>query len=548
MKLFEAVGRYLAEERNYQPIFGLLGDANLGYMGAFIERESGKYIAAAHEGGAVSMGDGWARTTDRVAVVTVTHGPALTNTLTALTEATKSNTPMVILSGSTPEVNEHYQYIDMEGFARLAGAGFLKVRNAREVFTILDRAFTRAAADSSPVLVDIPSSLLRSTVEYRSPRIPTLRGRQRLPDPEAVKEAAELLMSASRPLLIVGRGAVASEAREELLKLSRAVNAPLVTTLLAKDYFEGEAENLGVLGGLSLPPVHPYMEKVDVVISFGASLNGFTTNEFSMLDGRTLIQTDINPIALSGFGPATHAILSDSKSMATALLAYVESAEIKDTSADYMTEIAQARHREAKDLYTSTTGDGFVDMRDATRWLSDVLPEGSQQVCDVGRFGYSTWPHITVDPARWFYIGGFGSIGLGLASAIGISTARKKSPTALYVGDGGMMQGFAELSTAVRHKLPLIVMVLNDECYGAEYLKLQQFDVASDHSMMEWPSFAEVAKSVGAHALRATSMEDLDCAGKMISEEQFPLVIEVMADPNKVPNSPGIKPVKNGAS
>src|SRR5699024_9445445 len=100
MRLFEAVGRYLAEERNKDPVFGLLGDANLGYMGAFVERENGNYIAAVHEGGAVSMGDGWARSTGKVAVVTVTHGPALTNTLTALTEATKSKTPIVLLSGS----------------------------------------------------------------------------------------------------------------------------------------------------------------------------------------------------------------------------------------------------------------------------------------------------------------------------------------------------------------------------------------------------------------------------------------------------------------
>lgn len=542
MKVFEAVGRYLAEERNEGPVFGLLGDANLGYMGAFVERENGNYVSAVHEGGAVSMGDGWARSTGNVAVVTVTHGPALTNTLTALTEATKSNTPMVLLTGSTPEVNEHYQYVDLEGFARLADAGFLKVRNAEELLTILDRAFTRAAAERLPILVDIPAGLLRSDVNYRAPRIPMLKGRQRRPDSESVQEAMQVLLAANRPLLVVGRGAVESGAREELLRLSRAVNAPIATTLLAKDYFEGEPENLGILGGLSTPPLLSYLTDVDAVMSFGASLNGFTTNEFTMLEGRTLIQTDIDPGALSGFGPATHAILADSRSMATAMLDSIYSGRFEQDPADYMKELAQAPHRESKDLYKSSTGNGFVDMRDATRWMSQILPEGSQQVCDVGRFGYSTWPHITVDPERWFYIGGFGSIGLGLASAIGISAAVPEKPTALYVGDGGIMQGIAELSTAVRNELPLVVMVLNDECYGAEYLKLQQFEAASDHAMMTWPSFAEVAESLGAHAVRATSMEDLDAAASKIAQGEFPLLIEVMADPSEVPNSPGVIP------
>src|SRR5699024_5027753 len=135
-----------------------------------------------------------------------------------------------------------------------------------------------------------------------------LKGQQRRPDSESVKKATQMLLAANRPLLVVGRGAVESGARQELLNLSRAVNAPLATTLLAKDYFEGEPENLGILGGLSMPPLLSYLSNVDTVMSFGASLNGFTTKEFSMLEGRTLIQTDIDPGAFSVFGPATHAI------------------------------------------------------------------------------------------------------------------------------------------------------------------------------------------------------------------------------------------------
>src|SRR5699024_779111 len=103
-----------------------------------------------------------------------------------------------------------------------------------------------------------------------------------------------------------------------------------------------------------------------------------------------------------------------------------------------------------------------------------------------------------------------------LAAAIGASIADPNNVTALYVGDGGIMQSLAELSTAVRHRLPLVVMVLNDQCYGAEYLKLQQFEVSSDHAMMEWPSFADVAKSLGAHGIRATDTGDLDLAASMI--------------------------------
>src|SRR5699024_7501298 len=110
MRVYEAVARYLAEERDGRPVFGLMGDANLGYLGAYMEHEGGRYIGAALEGGAVSMADGWSRQTEGVGVVSLTHGPALTNTLTALTEAVRSHSPIVLLAGSPPEVNGHFQY------------------------------------------------------------------------------------------------------------------------------------------------------------------------------------------------------------------------------------------------------------------------------------------------------------------------------------------------------------------------------------------------------------------------------------------------------
>src|SRR5699024_5993733 len=131
---------------------------------------NGQFIAAALEGSAVSMGDGWARSSGDVAVVSITHGPALTNTLTALIEAVKSRSSMVLLTGSTPDVHDHFQFVDIEGFARYAGAGFVKVRPAAELYSALDKAFTLANTGQMPIILDIPHRILRSKVEYRSPR------------------------------------------------------------------------------------------------------------------------------------------------------------------------------------------------------------------------------------------------------------------------------------------------------------------------------------------------------------------------------------------
>lgn len=286
------------------------------------------------------------------------------------------------------------------------------------------------------------------------------------------------------------------------------------------------------------------MADVDVVLTFGASLNTHTTDGYELLADRVVIQSDVWPQAHGSYGPVDQAIVADAKALAVALLERLRESELEAPRAAYMDRVVEAPYRESKDLYTSTTGDGFIDMRDASSWFSSVLPEGATQVCDVGRFVYSVWPHITVDPERWIYPGATGSIGLGTATAVGAAAANPdpEAPTGLYVGDGGLMQGLVELNTAVRHDLPLIVLVLNDNCYGAEFPKLGFYGSSGERAFFEWPSFAEVARSLGAHGVRATNMEELEEAAEAIREKKFPLLIEVIADPVKVAIRPGLAP------
>lgn len=215
MKLYEAVANYLADERAGRPLFGLMGDANLTFLGLYEDRHGGSYISAALEGGAVSMADGWARATGEVGVATVTHGPALTNTLTALAEAVRARTALVLLAGSPPDVNGHFQYTDIEGFAKFAGAVFVKVRKDRELLPMLDKAFAHAATASTPVVIDIPFDLMRNEVDYRAPKLPDRAGARPRPDADSVDEALARLVSAKRPLIVAGRGAVSSGARTE---------------------------------------------------------------------------------------------------------------------------------------------------------------------------------------------------------------------------------------------------------------------------------------------------------------------------------------------
>lgn len=544
MRAFEAIARFLAEERAGKPVFGLMGDANLAYIAAYREQHNGLYSSPVLEGAAVSMADGYSRMSGHVGVASVTHGPAVTNTLTALTEAARGRSPIVMLTGDLPaHINDHFQYVDIQGVARVAGAHFERVNSITTLLGTLNKAFTRAASARLPVVVDIPHSLLTAEVEWVDMIPGPFEPQGFAPDEDTIDRILGPLLSARRPLIIAGRGVIESGGRNEVLELARTVNAPVMTSLLGKDLFTGEPENLGIHGGLSTPSGIAYMAEADVVLSFGASLNNWTTDYYALLKDKTVIQTDVDAARFARYGPIADMVLADAKQLASALVDRINDADMRPGREAYMEQIAADPNRERRDTFRSTTRNGAVDMKEAALRLSAAMPPGTINVSDIGRHNHSTWPHIQVTPGRWTLAGSFGSIGLGTATGLGASYHDRTVPTVVWAGDGGAMQGLIEMSTAVRHDIPLILVVMNDQCYGAEYVKLQTAGVSEKNAFFEWAPLSEVAESLGARSIRVTDSAGLDRAVDLVAEGNYPLVIEVMADPADVVEEASVGPL-----
>lgn len=555
MKLHQAISKFLANERAGKPVFGLMGDANLAYLGDFIERDGGHYTPVVLEGGAVLAATGYARFSGELGVATVTHGPALTNCLTALTEAVRGNTQLVLLTGDTPDVNEFFQYVDIQGFAHSAGAGFERVKTPDTALATLRKAFTRAQLDHKPIVVDIPLPFITAEVDYALQTIPPCTIQRTAPDPDRVDDALGLILGAKRPLLLAGRGAVLSAASAAILNLARLVGAPVTTSLLGREQFLGEPENLGIFGTLATASAIDYMGQADVVLSFGASLNNWQTDDYRLLDDKHVIQVDTDPLALGTYGPIDVGLVGDARATALALTARAREAGQESAKPAYLAKIAADDQRERRDnTFIDTTGGGYVDARLAALRIDAALPAGARQLSDVGRFSLAVWPHITPSPGNWDYAGYFGSIGLGIGTAVGAAHVDSNVPTIVWAGDGGTMQGLIEVNTAVRQRLPLIVVVLNDGCYGAEYMKLAAVGSSPETSFVPWPSLANAAEGLGAHGLRVTTAEELDqaaaavreLAGRAAAGEDgiTPLLIEVVCDPHAMPNTPSIAPVQ----
>jgi acetolactate synthase-1/2/3 large subunit len=537
MKVHEAVAMALAQHGT-DTIFGLMGDANMLYLTDFVRDQHGRFIGATHECAGVSMADGYSRVSGNVGVVSVTHGPALTNTLTALVEATRNRSRLLLITGETPWQDRHLQFIDIRGVIAPTGAGYERVYQSADVVAAVGRALRRIDAERRPIVLDVPFDLLlqgtpgASADSIRSSRIAGLPApTDAIPDPATLDQALGLLASARRPVIVAGRGAVQADAREPLVRLAHAAGASLSTSLLAKDLFRGVQGNLGICGTVSSKVTARELAGSDCVLVFGAGLNQYTAA--ALPEGAKIIQCDADSAAFGACTPIDLPILGDARAVASAMAQALSGSGIsrsQERLARLESEITSAGPGAD---FTDASDDETVDLRSAMIRIDEVLPAERIVVTDVGRFMQAPWCYLHVnDPRNFVHSCNFGSIGLGMGTAIGAAVAAPDLPVVAVLGDGGFMMNMSDLSTAIRQRLHLLVVVANDGAYGAEYRKLTAYGVDPAYSLSSWPDFSAVAEAMGGRSLNVSSVKDIDgLADLMPALESGPVLINLMLNP-----------------
>ena len=533
----DAVAQALVDH-GVDTVFAVLGDGNL-FIGENLQRQHGtNLIGATHEANAVCMAEGWAKASGKLGVASVTHGPGLTNTITALVEGVKNETPMLVVAGDTPVENEqHLQNLDQHALVTATGAGFQPVRNAETIAEDVSTAIRRAHSERRPIVLNVPLNIEWDEVEYVS-RPPLNPSPVRLaPDPDQLDTALGIIASSTRPLILAGRGAVKSGAKDALLRLGETLGAPLATSLLGTGYFEGEPFNLGIHGTLSHEVAGETLAIADCVIAFGASLNFFTTDYQTLLAGKRVVHVDIDARHIDRHVTVDAGVVGDAAVVASAMNDLLNEAEHKASS--FRTNELKSR-LEAFDpaqAFEDKSYEGAVDPRTLTRRLEAGLPKERQVVVDAGRFMLDALTISVPKPENLVTSHGFGAIGLGMSTAIGAAVARPTLPTIVCIGDGGyMMGGLTELSTAVHLGLDLIVIVYNDGSYGAEHIQLVSKGMDPTASLHEWPDFCAVAESMGCQTMRIESLDDIDAAIDVVKNRTpgRPVLIEARTDPDVV--------------
>ena len=514
-------------------VFGLMGDANLFMVDHFVRGCGGRFVPAAHEGSSVLMALAYAHVTGKVGIATVTHGPALTNCATALTEGVRGHLPIVLIAGDTPVANpRHLQSIDQREVVKATGAGFVQVRTPETVSADLARAFYNARVERRPVVLNVPADFMWQEVVHETRVLNVFDNPGAAAEGDILDQAIGMIASARRPLILAGGGAI--HARDQIIALADRLEAPLATTLKAKGLFNDHPYNMDIFGTLSTPAAYDLIAKSDCVICFGTALHDFTTDRGKLMQKKRIIQVDIEPRAIGGGVHPDAALVADAGLTADTIVHWLNEAEIPPSG---FTRELDIETLTAHPIGSTKTGEGFVNYVYALERLEAALPKDRVLVTDGGRFMTEVWCRVSVpDPTSFVVTANFGAIGQGLQEAIGAGVGCSDRPVVLFTGDGGfMMGGINEFNTAVRLGLNLIIIVANDSAYGAEHIQFLDRKMDPGLSLFDWPSFAGIARALGGHGIEVRSNEDLEAALQAIGTNDRPLLIELCLDPHDVP-------------
>ena len=517
-------------EHGVDTVFGYPGGQVIPLYDALYDAPL-KNVLTAHEQGAVHAADGYARASGRVGVCIATSGPGATNIVTGLATAYLDSVPLVAITGQVPVSNlgrDSFQEIDIVGVTVPITKYNALVRRSEDLVSILRKAFAVAKEGRpGPVLVDVPSNLQVAELEW-----PDLEEKEEMEAQEAsqevanegiFQEAAELLNNATKPVLLVGGGALNSDAGAELVELATKADLPIVNTLMGVGVVPSSNErSLGMTGMHGHIASNMAAVNADVLVVAGSRFSERVTGDRTRYVGKkTIIQLDIDPSEIDKNIAVSVPVVGDIKQSLQKLLPLVKETrhaawwkQVKAWNASEDRSLEKGDHLTAPWLM---------------KHLSAAMDKDTVYVTDVGQNQMWAAQHLVVDkPRHHLTSGGCGTMGFGLPAALGATFAVDK-PVVQICGDGGFKMTGMELYTACRENKKLISIVINNSCLGMVRQWQQLFyDARYSATILSQFNFIGFARSCGADGMQATTCEEFAVALEKAQASSKPFVIEAL--------------------
>lgn len=529
LKGSQAIVKVLLEQ-GVDTVFGYPGGQVIPLYDALYDAPL-KNVLTAHEQGAIHAADGYARASGKVGVCIATSGPGATNIVTGLATAYLDSVPLVAITGQVPVSNlgrDSFQEIDIVGVTVPITKYNALVRRSEDLVPILRKAFAVAKEGRpGPVLVDVPSNLQAAELEW-----PDLEEKEEMEAQEAsqevanegiFQEAAELLNNATKPVLLVGGGALSSDAGAELVELATKADLPIVNTLMGVGVVPSSNErSLGMTGMHGHIASNMAVVNADVLVVAGSRFSERVTGDRTRYVGKkTIIQLDIDPSEIDKNIAVSVPVVGDIKQSLQKLLPLV-----KETK--HAAWWKQVKAWDASEDRSLEKGDHLTAPW-LMKHLSSVMDKDTVYVTDVGQNQMWAAQHLVVDkPRHHLTSGGCGTMGFGLPAALGATFAVDKTVVQIC-GDGGFKMTGMELYTACRENKKLISIVINNSCLGMVRQWQQLFyDARYSATILSQFNFIGFARSCGADGMQATTCEEFAAALAKAKASTKPFVIEAL--------------------
>ncbi len=536
----EIVLKALADQ-GVEHIFGYPGGAVLPIYDEIFQQDKVKHILVRQEGGAVHAAEGYARSTGKVGVVLVTSGPGATNAVTGLADALMDSIPVVCLTGQVPTHligNDAFQECDTVGITRPCTKHNWLVRSVDDLARVLHEAFYVAQTGRpGPVVVDIPKDVQFASGLYVGPR--DIKHKTYQPrkqgDPNAIAAAVKLMAGARKPILYTGGGVVNSgpKASKLLRELQKLTEFPVTSTLMGLGAFPASNKAwLGMLGMHGTAEANMAMHDADVMVAIGSRFDDRITGRIDAFSPNSRkIHIDIDPSSINKNVRVDIPIVGDVAYVLEEMISVWRREGYSSDKTALKSWNAQIdKWRALKCLRYKPNADIIMPQLAIERLYAATRDRDTYITTEVGQ--HQMWAaqffHFD-EPNRWMTSGGLGTMGYGLPAAIGVQMAHPKATVVDIAGDASILMNIQEMSTAVQYKLPVKVMILNNQYMGMvrQWQQLLHGNRMSESYTESLPDFVKLAEAYGGVGLRCEKPGDLDGAiREMLAVKDRPVLFD----------------------
>jgi 5-guanidino-2-oxopentanoate decarboxylase len=511
----------LLEAYGVETIFGIPGVHNVEMYRA-LPRSGIRHVLVRHEQGAGFMADGYARATGKPGVCFTITGPGLLNILTPIGQAWSDSSNVLVISSALDLADSAqgrgrlHEMIDQRAAAASVTNLHMRAYTSKDVRDGLARAFASFGSQRPrPAYIEMPLDMLKVAAGdgWQARAMP----RRPLPRADQIEAAVSRLNASRRPIIILGGGAL--DCGEAALSIAEKLNAPVLTTTAGKGAIpEDHPLCMGYRMG-RIPSVE-FIRSADAILCAGSQLSETDFWQDNVVIDKNLIRIDIDADSLAQPHSAEIAIQADARATLEAI-----AAGLAQHGAGARSGIAESERDYIRDVVSNTKQQVILRVLEVVR---RSLPRETIVCSDMTQIAYVANEAFPVySPRTWIHPVGFGTLGFALPAGIGARFGRPDVPVAVMIGDYGFQYTLNELGTAVEHKLPIIILLWNNESLGAIHDNMVTMGIQPNAVTLRNPDFQALARAYGCNASKPGSLEELEAAIKAALRAEGPTLIEM---------------------